>query len=267
MATFHDLFVMSHEYSTADFRARFTAQARHAAENADRIIAVSRFTAGEVERLLGVEPQRIRVVPHGVRMPTGVGTAREKLVLTVGSIQKRKNSLRLVRAFASMPGDWRLVLAGGRGYGADMRRCTEIEKSPRRADIEVADRVSATQLEGLYRRAAIFAFPSLDEGFGIPILEAMAHRVPVLTSNRSAMPEVCGEAAVQVNPESEEELAESLCRLAGDAALRESLGGAGRGSGAGVFLGTGGSGDVGGVPGVGGVVRYLASRREDWLVL
>src|SRR5271165_908288 len=58
IATFHDLFVMSHEYSTPEFRARFTAQARHAAENADRIIAVSRFTAGEVERLLGVDPTR-----------------------------------------------------------------------------------------------------------------------------------------------------------------------------------------------------------------
>ena len=95
---------MSHEYSTPEFRARFTAQARHAAENADRIIAVSRFTAGEVERLLGVDPQRIRVVPHGVRLPKSVEYgAREKLVLCVGSIQKRKNTARLVRAFASMP--------------------------------------------------------------------------------------------------------------------------------------------------------------------
>ena len=226
VATFHDLFVMSHQYSTPEFRARFTAQARHAAENADRIIAVSRVTALEVERLLGVDPQRIRVIPHGVYLPRTVSTVRENLVLSVGSIQKRKNTARLVRAFASMPPGWRLVLAGGRGYGAE-EALLEVGNSPRRADIEVADHVSAARLAGLYGRAGIFAFPSLDEGFGMPLLEAMANGVPVVTSNRSSMPEVCGDAALQVDPESEEELAQALRTLAGDAALRETLAGRG----------------------------------------
>ena len=222
VATFHDLFVMSHEYSTPEFRARFTAQARHAAENADRIVTVSRFTAQEVERLLGVDPQRIRVIPHGVRLPQTVSAGRENLVLSVGSIQKRKNTARLVRAFASMPRGWRLVLAGGRGHGAE-EALQEVGNSPRRADIEVADHVSAARLAGLYRRAGIFAFPSLDEGFGIPLLEAMANGVPVVTSDRSSMPEVCGDAALQVDPENEEELGHALRTLAGDEALRQTL--------------------------------------------
>jgi glycosyltransferase involved in cell wall biosynthesis len=222
VATFHDLFVMSHEYSTAEFRARFTEQARHAAANADRIIAVSRFTAGEVERLLGIDPRRIRVVPHGVRMPeTRIGV-RENIILSVGSIQKRKNTARLVRAFAAMPPGWRLVLAGGRGYGAE-ETLREVENSPRREDIHLAERVGAAELASLYQRAGIFAFPSLDEGFGIPILEAMANGAPVLTSNRSAMPEVCGEAGVLVDPENEEALAESLLRFAENPGLREEL--------------------------------------------
>jgi len=222
VATFHDLFVMSHEYSTAEFRARFTTQARHAAENADLLIAVSQFTANEVQRLLGVEPRRIRVVPHGVRLPKVVNPAKEKLVLSVGAIQKRKNTTRLVRAFASMPADWKLVLAGGRGYGAE-ETLQEIEESPRRQDIEVADHVSEARLAELYAKAGIFAFPSLDEGFGIPILEAMANGVPVVTSNRSAMPEVCGDAGLQVDPESVDELAAALRRLAADETLRGSL--------------------------------------------
>jgi len=213
---------MSHEYSTAEFRARFTAQARHAAENADLLIAVSQFTANEVQRLLGVEPRRIRVVPHGVRLPKVVNPAKEKLVLSVGAIQKRKNTTRLVRAFASMPADWKLVLAGGRGYGAE-ETLQEIEESPRRQDIEVADHVSEARLAELYAKAGIFAFPSLDEGFGIPILEAMANGVPVVTSNRSAMPEVCGDAGLQVDPESVDELAAALRRLAADETLRGSL--------------------------------------------
>ncbi len=222
IATFHDLFVMSHDYSTLEFRARFTAQARHAAANADRIIAVSRFTAGEVERLLDVDPRRIRVVPHGVRLPPSVSRLRDQVVLTVGSIQKRKNSTRLVHAFAALPPGWRLVLAGGRGYGAE-ETLREIENSPRRADIEVTGHVTAARLADLYARAAIFAFPSLDEGFGIPVLEAMANGVPVVTSNRSALPEVCGNAALQVDPENQEELAEALRNLAADSALREAL--------------------------------------------
>ncbi len=227
IATFHDLFVMSHEYSTPDFRARFTAQARHAAATADRIIAVSRFTAREVERLLHVDPQRIRVIPHGVHFPLTVNAGRDNLVLSVGSIQKRKNTARLVRAFASMPPGWRLVLAGGRGYGAE-ETLLEIENSPRREAIELADHVSPARLADLYRRAAIFAFPSLDEGFGIPILEAMANGVPVITSNRSAMPEVCGDAALQVDPENEQELAQALRHLAADEPLRQSLAALGR---------------------------------------
>jgi glycosyltransferase involved in cell wall biosynthesis len=221
VATFHDLFVMSHEYSTPDFRARFTAQARHAAENADRVIAVSHFTAREVARLLSVNPEKIRVIPHGVRFPSAPDAPRqndaprENLVLCVGSIQKRKNTARLVRAFASLPKGWRLVLAGGRGYGAE-ETLQEIENSPHRADIELLDHVSDQRLAGLYRRAAIFAFPSLDEGFGIPLLEAMANGLPVITSNRSAMPEVCGDAGLLIDPESQEELEHALCTLAGD---------------------------------------------------
>ena len=232
VATFHDLFVLSGDYSTPEFRARFSEQARHAAEHADCIIAVSQFTAGEVERLLGVERSRIRVVPHGVRMPASAlenqaGEPRENMLLTVGSIQKRKNTTRLVRAFTAMPAGWRLVLAGGHGYGAD-ETLRAVEASPRRSDIEVPGSVSGAQLGELYRRAGIFAFPSLDEGFGIPILEAMANGLPVVTSNRSAMPEVCGDAAVQVNPESEEELAAALRDLAGDEDRRADLAARGR---------------------------------------
>lgn len=225
IATFHDLFVMTHDYSTPDFRERFTAQARHAAENADRIIAVSQFTAHEVVRLLGVDPQRIRVVPHGVRIPPA-SSPKENFVLSVGSIQKRKNTARLVRAFAAMPSDWRLVLAGGRGYGAG-ETLAEVENSPRRAQIEVTGHIANQRLADLYRRASIFAFPSLDEGFGIPILEAMANGIPVVTSNRSAMAEVSGQAALEIDPESEGELAHALRTLAQDAELRRTLAAAG----------------------------------------
>jgi glycosyltransferase involved in cell wall biosynthesis len=226
VSTFHDLFVMTGNYSSTEFQQRFTAQARQAAQNSDLIITVSRFTAGQVTSLLNVEPARIRVIPHGVRMPVHTKQVRrENLILFVGALQVRKNIVRLVEAFEAMPAHhhWRLVLAGlPTGYGADSI-LQRIEASPCRARIEVTGYVSASDLEQLYARASIFAFPSLDEGFGMPVLEAMARGVPVVTSNHSALPEVAGDAAILVDPESTEQITQALTRLADDVQLRETL--------------------------------------------
>lgn len=227
VCTFHDLFALTGEYSTPEFRARFSEQARRAAERSDAIIAVSQFTAGQVTQLLGVDASRIHVIPHGVRMPANAGTSpavqRERMVLFVGAIQKRKNIVRLVKAFETMPRGWHLVLAGATdGYEA-ANELTAVETSPRRSDIELAGYVPALALESLYARASIFAFPSLDEGFGIPVLEAMAHAIPVVTSRRSALPEAAGDAALLVDPFDTEEMAVALNQLAGNADLREQM--------------------------------------------
>ena len=223
VATFHDLFVISGAYSSPEFRARFLQQARGAAERSQAIIAVSRFTASQVETLLHVEPSRIHVIPHGVQIPAERTGTSENVVLTAGVIQRRKNTGRLVKAFEKMPHGWRLVIAGATtGYGA-AEELRAVEHSPRRGDIELTGHVSREALNALYARARIFAFPSLDEGFGMPVLEAMAHGVPVITSNVSAMPEVAGDAALLVDPLREDELASALLRLANDEALRGEL--------------------------------------------
>jgi glycosyltransferase involved in cell wall biosynthesis len=222
VCTFHDLFVLTAEYSSPEFRARFAAQARHAARRADLIIAVSHFTARQVSDLLHVEPARIRVVPHGVHAATPSQQPREKLVLFVGALQTRKNLVRLIEAFAALPQDWRLVLAGApSGYGA--AAILDRVHSGGTARVEITGYLSASQLEHLYARASMFAFPSLDEGFGIPVLEAMARGVPVITSNSSALPEVAGDAALLVDPRSTAEIAGALTRLAADAGLRQQL--------------------------------------------
>lgn len=225
VSTFHDLFVMTAEYSTPEFRQRFTAQARSAAKRSDVIIAVSRFTAEQVHLLLDVERSRIRVVPHGVHVPELPSDAkRENVILFVGALQLRKNIVRLVDAFEKLNRpDWRLVLAGSpHGYGADQID-ERIEKSTARAQIEISGYVTAERLKQLYSIAKVFAFVSLDEGFGIPVLEAMAHGVPVLTSDRSALPEVCGDAALTVDPFSTEAIMSSLEMLIGNEQLRTTL--------------------------------------------
>ena len=222
VTTFHDLFVLTGEYSTPEFRRRFADQARRAAAESDRIIAVSEFTASQVEQLLSVERSRLRVVHHGVRIPPCRAVDREKIILHVGAIQSRKNVARLVQAFETVPPDWRLVLAGSAGFGSG-EILRGIGASPASDRISLLGYVSNEALADCYARSTILAFPSLDEGFGIPILEAMAAGLPVLTSNRSAPAEVAGSAALLVNPESVEELGEALCRMIADDQLRENL--------------------------------------------
>jgi glycosyltransferase involved in cell wall biosynthesis len=228
VTTFHDLFVMTGDYSSPEFRARFTGQARQAAERSDLLIAVSQFTASQIEALLQVDRSRIRMIPHGVHIPPQVTSKRENLVLFVGAIQRRKNVARLVRAFEAMPAGWRLVLAGAvDGWGA-AEELRAVESSPRRSDIDVPGYVTTAELESLYSRARIFAFASLDEGFGMPVLDAMARGVAVVTSRRSALPEVAGDAALLVDPESVDELSEALRSLASDEGAREELARRGR---------------------------------------
>ena len=218
VATFHDLFVLTGEYSTPEFRARFAGQARDAAARADIVIAVSEFTRGQVISLLGVEPARVRVVHHGIRALTFPGTglpdktARQKVILNVGAIQKRKNIARLVEAFEAVDPGWRLVLIGSNGYGAAEIHA-RIAASHARERISILGYVTTEELAAWYARAMVFAFPSLDEGFGMPVLEAMAAGTPVVASDRSAVPEVAGNAAWLVNPEHTEALANALVEL------------------------------------------------------
>ena len=130
VATFHDLFVITCEYSTPEFRARFQDQAQDAASRADAIIAVSRFTGNQVVSLLGVDPAKVHVVHHGTRELEYRAGRREKVILNVGAVQTRKNIARLVECFETVDPEWRLALAGAAtGYGAE-QILARIRKSP-----------------------------------------------------------------------------------------------------------------------------------------
>ena len=222
VATFHDLFVLTGEYSTPEFRARFARQARDAAARSDAIVAVSEFTRRQVISLLGVAAGKVRVIHHGTRPLAFPACPREKVILSVGALQARKNIARLVDAFESVGTEWRLVLSGSAGYGAD-RIFDRIRRSPARERIVLAGYTTPAELAAWYSRASVFAFPSLDEGFGMPVLEAMAAGTPVIASNRSALPEVAGDAALLVNPEDTDELCRALAEVTGSEDLRREL--------------------------------------------
>jgi glycosyltransferase involved in cell wall biosynthesis len=151
-------------------------------------------------------------LPAAAALPEGVEPG---FILAVGTLEARKNYRRLAAALASIPDAPRLVVAGRSGWNGD--------KAPDSARIRVLGHVDDATLAGLYENAALLAFPSLYEGFGLPLLDAMARGLPALIGDRGALPELAGEAALAVDAESIEAIAGGLRRLLGEATLRERL--------------------------------------------
>ncbi len=200
-----------------------------ALREADAVLTPSRDTAAAVAAR-GVERERIHVTPLAADAPADVGSGSPSpydgpYVLFVGTLEPRKNLPRLVRAFraavrdASLP--HQLVLAGPTGWQQDPL-ANELA-----ADggglVHVPGRVAAHELDALYRGADAVAYPSLYEGFGLPVLEALAYGKPTLSSTTSAIPEVADDAAVLVDPEDEDAIAGGLVRILSDDALRAEL--------------------------------------------
>ncbi len=210
---------------------------RHSATTACRVIAVSQATAHDLMTLASVPQEKIRVVYSGVNglhpvKDTGrVDALRERLgipgpyLLHVGSIQPRKNLVRLVEAFAEVQNvieGLSLVLAGqwSWGYRHLSDRVEALSLSER---VVMPGYVADEDLPALYSGAAVYAFPSLYEGFGFPVLEAMACGTPVVCANTSSLPELVGNAALTVAPTDGTGLAEALRRVLTDPALRKEL--------------------------------------------
>lgn len=188
------------------------------------LVAVSEFTRSEAIRYTGVDPERIHVCHHGVEAgdfsPAADGQ-RSRYFLHVSNNEPRKNLHRVVRAFRRLGRERNVELL--LKLPKDQARHFEGIPGVR----VVAGMLSTEELAELYRRALGFVFPSLYEGFGMPILEAMASGCPVITSNVTACPEVAGEAALRVDPRDEDALFQAMARLADDASARERLAAAG----------------------------------------
>ncbi len=234
--TVHDLsFLRVPESSDPRLRAYLERVVPRSVRRARVILADSIATRNDLVDLLGTEPERIEVVYPGlepqfarVTDPTAIAAVRARydlparFVLAVGTLQPRKNLVRLIEALALLPKgcDVHLVIAGGPGWMYE--RIIELA-SASAGRVRLLGYVRDADLPALYSLAEALAFPSLYEGFGLPVLEAMACETPVLTSNVSSLPEVAGDAALLVNPLDTSEIAHALTLLLDDTERREEL--------------------------------------------
>ncbi len=206
---------------------------------ADRIVADSLNTQRDLIRLLGIPEKKIRVVPlaadpkfHPVRDSVALAQVKKRFnlakafVLYVGTIEPRKNLVRVMEAWARVRRrtkiPYQLVITGFQAWAyrevSDLVRHLGIKR-----DVVFTGYVRDEELPLLYNASDLFIFPSLYEGFGMPVLEAMACGVPVLTSNTSSIPEVAGDAAIMVDPTDTESMARAIGQALEDKELRSRL--------------------------------------------
>ena len=224
VVTIHDLNFLAHpERTRAEIRRDYPALVRSHAQRADRVVVPSSFTAGEVQRLLEVPPDRISVCAPGApawepRSPDGpVGT----YVLFLGTLEPRKNIDALLDAYESLAtrrrGIPNLILAG-RATPESRPWLDRMARAPLSGLVRYVGYVDPAKRRDLYEGARLLVQPSFEEGFGLPVLEAMTLGLPVVAANRGALPEVLGDAGPLVDPDAPEELASAIERLLDDAA-------------------------------------------------
>ncbi|MBC7231508.1 MAG: glycosyltransferase family 4 protein [Actinobacteria bacterium] len=242
----HDITFKVHpEWFAADKRFRFDDLFWREVRRAERIVTVSEHSRGDIVRLLEVEPSRVTVIPEAadpffrpvrdealleeVRSRYGLG---REFLFTAGAIHTRRNLERLIEAVSlasrELGRELELLILG---MPAPFTPPVDIWGTARRCGMEGRlkhlEYVSDEDLLLLYNACGAFVYPSLYEGFGLPVIEAMACGAPVACSKVTSLPEVAGEAALYFDPENVEDMARAVSRLAGDAALREDLSRAG----------------------------------------
>ena len=225
-ATIYDLTcrLMPELHTAANIRAD-ESLARNILQKADALIAISENTRADAIRLLGLHPERVHVIYPGVPevyFGAQPRPAERPYVLYVGTIEPRKNVDTLLDAWQSfrLRNDFDVVIAGSSGWGSEK---TMARLASRLQGVRYLGYVPEDELPGLTAGAMAFVYPSLYEGFGFPVAQAMAAGVPVITSNTSCLPEIAGGGGLLVDPRSPAEIQTALEKLLTSQSLRDQL--------------------------------------------
>ena len=229
VVTVHDLTPLRYPELASSATRPFPDLVRRAVGRGALVHTPSAFVAAEVVELLGVAPEQVRPIHHGIPPLAPPGPADRRLdgpyVLSLGRVEPRKGLPALIQAFdavaPSHPG-LRLVVAGPDGWGVDAFEAA-VDRAASRDRVVRLGYVDDAERSALLRGAAVFAFPSVYEGFGFPPLEAMAAGVPVVAARAGAIPEVLGDAACLVPPGEADALAEALALVLDDEVVRAGL--------------------------------------------
>ena len=241
VVTIHDLWLDRYPvYSKKLFGQRLSSwKTRRSAIRADKIIAVSKFAKQEIHEVFAIPMEKITVIYHGCScdmFPDGdegrwyeararLGLSDRPFILFVGGAEPRKNHRVLFEAFAQSPGltqEFSLVAVGDETVkGASLRQTAQ--SLGLSEAVKCPGSLSTADLRAVYSHAAALVFPSLYEGFGIPLLEAMACGTPIITGQETALPEVAGDAALYVNVQDSEHLGTVLGQLLNDSVLQKRL--------------------------------------------
>jgi glycosyltransferase involved in cell wall biosynthesis len=213
-------FLSDPSWTRAEVRRDYPSLVHSHARRADAIVVMSRYVAGEVQRLLQIDANRIAVVEPGAPSWTPRSTApTHGYVLFVGTLEPRKNVGVLLDAFERLLTRTRVELVmAGKSTPAAASWLERTQKPPLAGRVRHLGYVDADQRRELYAGASVLVLPSFDEGFGLPVLEAMTLGVPVIVSNRGSLPEVVGNAGAIVEPSEPQALADAIERVIGDEA-------------------------------------------------
>jgi len=227
VATIHDLAWREEKDWFPPRGRRFAETWLDKARKAERIICPSKTTYNDLAKA-GFEEQRIRIVPLGVRKKNVDKQQVEDLleensintpfVLWVGTIEPRKNIPTLLQAMQQIP-ETPLVLVGPKGWESDLQPLI----APIEDRVKIIGEVDEATKHAWYKAASVFCFPSLMEGFGLPVAEAMSHGTPVVTSSTTATAEVAGDSTLLIDPKSAEDIADSITKILNKPELAEEL--------------------------------------------
>lgn len=236
VVTIHDLiFLRFPEYYSAVDRQIYSFKFKYACKAADKIIAISKATQDDIVSNFGTDPKKIQVIYQSCdpvfRIPVNSERKSEvrkkynlpdQYILFLGTIEKRKNALSLIKAFLNENIDFPLVIAGKpTAYISEINDFLKDKPAGKR--IIFRHNIETSDLPSLYQSAMLFVYPSVFEGFGIPILEALNSGVPVLTSTGSCFAETGGDAALYCDPYNTEQIGSALLKLLNNSDLRQSM--------------------------------------------